>query len=103
MAVYDLEEQEKIDDLKAFWNRWGNAILAAVIAVCLAYVAVAGWRWWTNRQAEEAARRLKDKVTEKTQEGLDRSRDYIRENPMRTVLCAAAVGVVVGILIARRS
>ena len=55
MAVYDLEEQEKIDDLKAFWNRWGNAILAAVIAVCLAYVAVAGWRWWTNRQAEEAA------------------------------------------------
>jgi predicted negative regulator of RcsB-dependent stress response len=55
MAVYDLEEQEKIDDLKLFWRRWGNAIAAAVIAVCLAYIAVQGWRWWTNRQAEEAA------------------------------------------------
>jgi len=33
MAVYDLEEQEKIDDLKAFWKRWGNAISGAVIAV----------------------------------------------------------------------
>jgi predicted negative regulator of RcsB-dependent stress response len=55
MAVYDLEEQEKIDDLKAWWNRWGNAISIAVIAVCVAYVAVQGWRWWQAKQAEEAA------------------------------------------------
>jgi predicted negative regulator of RcsB-dependent stress response len=55
MAVYDLEEQEKIDDLKAFWRRWGNAILAAVIALSLAYIGVQGWRWWTNKQAQEAA------------------------------------------------
>lgn len=55
MAVYDLEEQEKIDDLKAFWKRWGNAISAAVIAVCVAYLGVQGWRWWTAKQAEEAS------------------------------------------------
>ena len=55
MAVYDLEEQDKIDDLKAFWRRWGNAISAAVIAVCLAYVGVQGWRWYQNKQADEAA------------------------------------------------
>jgi predicted negative regulator of RcsB-dependent stress response len=55
MAVYDLEEQEKLDDLKAFWKRWGNAISTAVIAVCIAYIAVQGWRWWTARQAEEAS------------------------------------------------
>jgi predicted negative regulator of RcsB-dependent stress response len=55
MAVYDLEEQEKIDDLKAFWRRWGNAISAAVIAVCLTYVGVQGWRWYQNKQADEAA------------------------------------------------
>ena len=55
MAVYDLEEQEKIDDLKAFWRRWGNAISAAVIAVCLAYIGVQGWRWYQNTQADEAA------------------------------------------------
>lgn len=55
MAVYDLEEQEKIDDLKAFWNRWGNAISIAVIAVALAYIGVQGWRWYQAKQAEEAA------------------------------------------------
>jgi predicted negative regulator of RcsB-dependent stress response len=55
MAVYDLEEQEKLDDLKAFWRRWGNAISAAVIAVCLTYIGVQGWRWYQNSQADEAA------------------------------------------------
>jgi predicted negative regulator of RcsB-dependent stress response len=55
MAVYDLEEQEKIDDLKAFWRRWGNAISAAVIAVCVAYAGVQGWRWYQDRNANEAA------------------------------------------------
>jgi predicted negative regulator of RcsB-dependent stress response len=55
MAVYDLEEQEKLDDLKAFWKRWGNAISLAVIAVCVAYIGVQGWRWWQTKQAEEAS------------------------------------------------
>jgi predicted negative regulator of RcsB-dependent stress response len=55
MAVYDLEEQEKIDDLKAFWKRWGNAISMAIIAVSLVYVGIQGWRWYTAKQAEEAA------------------------------------------------
>ncbi len=30
MAVYDLEEQEKLDELKAWWKQWGNAIIAAI-------------------------------------------------------------------------
>ena len=55
MAVYDLEEQEKIDDLKAFWRRWGNGISAAIIAVCVAYAGVQGWRWYQDRNANEAA------------------------------------------------
>ena len=55
MAVYDLEEQEKIDDLKAWWNRWGNTIAVAVIAACVVIGGVQGWRWWTGQQAEEAS------------------------------------------------
>ncbi|HEX4883292.1 MAG TPA: tetratricopeptide repeat protein [Casimicrobiaceae bacterium] len=55
MAAYDLEEQEKIDDLKAWWKQWGNAITWAVIAVCVAYIGVQGWRWYQAKQAEEAA------------------------------------------------
>ncbi len=28
--AYNLQEQEQIDELKSFWARYGNAILAAV-------------------------------------------------------------------------
>jgi predicted negative regulator of RcsB-dependent stress response len=55
MAVYDLEEQEKLDDLKAFWQRWGNAVSAVLIAACLAFVGVQGWRMYQDNQAGEAA------------------------------------------------
>jgi predicted negative regulator of RcsB-dependent stress response len=55
MAVYDLEEQEKLDDLKAWWQRWGNTITIVAIAACVAIAAIQGWRWWTGKQSEEAS------------------------------------------------
>ena len=55
MAVYDLEEQEQLEDLKAWWRRWGNLVSGVVIAVCVAIVGVQGWRWWQHNQAEQAA------------------------------------------------
>jgi len=79
MAVYDLEEQEQIDDLKAFWNRWGNGILAAIIAVCLAYVAVAGWRWWSSKQAEEAAVLYSAVTTAVRSNDVPRARDAVAQ------------------------
>ena len=55
MAVYDLEEQEQLDDLKAWWKRWGNLVSGIVIAVCVGIVGVQGWRWWKHNQAEQAS------------------------------------------------
>jgi len=55
MAVYDLEEQDKLEDLKAWWSQWGNVVAGAVIALCLAVVGVQGWRWWSQHQAEQAS------------------------------------------------
>ena len=55
MAVYDLEEQDQIDELKAWWGRWGNVVTGIVIAVCVAIVAVQGWRYWQATRADEAA------------------------------------------------
>jgi predicted negative regulator of RcsB-dependent stress response len=55
MAVYDLEEQEQLDDLKAWWNRWGNLVTGIVIAFCIAVVAIQAWRWWQHNQAEQAS------------------------------------------------
>ena len=54
MAVYDLEEQETIDDLKAWWTRWGTLVTWIVIAVAAGFVATQGWRWWKASQAEAA-------------------------------------------------
>jgi predicted negative regulator of RcsB-dependent stress response len=51
MATYDLDEQERLDDLKAWWKRWGSLVmvgLAVVIAVA------AGWRYWQNRVATQS-------------------------------------------------
>lgn len=55
MAVYDLEEQEQLDALKAWWRRYGNAVSLAVLAGALAFAGVQGWRYWQNRQASEAS------------------------------------------------
>ena len=55
MAVYDLEEQEKLDDLKAWWKQWGNLVSGVVLAVALGVLGVQGWRWWQGKQAGEAS------------------------------------------------
>ena len=55
MAVYDLEEQDQLDDLKAWWARWGNTVTAVALAACIAAAGVQGWRWWQGKQSEEAS------------------------------------------------
>src|SRR5512140_490129 len=55
MAVYDLEEQDQLEDLKAWWAQWGNYVTMVVVAVCVGIVAVQGWRWWKHSQAEQAS------------------------------------------------
>ena len=42
MAVYDLEEQDQLEDLKAWWKQWGNTISGVVIAVCVGVIGGAG-------------------------------------------------------------
>jgi predicted negative regulator of RcsB-dependent stress response len=55
MATYDLDEQERLDELKAWWKRWGNLVM---IGLAVVVAAAAGWRYWQNRtvtQSLEAA------------------------------------------------
>lgn len=54
MAVYDLEEQEQISALKAWWEEYGNWVVGLVAAAALASVSWQGWQWYQNRQAAEA-------------------------------------------------
>jgi len=55
MAVYDLEEQEKLDDLKAWWEQNSKYVSAAVVVVALVVIGVQGWRWYQRSQAEQAS------------------------------------------------
>ena len=56
MATHlDLEEQEQLDQLKAFWNQYGNLITWLLIAVLAAYAAWNGWNYWQRDQATKAA------------------------------------------------
>ena len=52
MATHlDLEEQEQLDQLKAFWKRYGNLVTWVLIAVLGAYAAWNGWNWYQREQA----------------------------------------------------
>lgn len=53
--AYDLEEQEQIAALKAWWAKWGNAVLGAVTVVLLALAASNGWNWYQREQAAKAS------------------------------------------------
>lgn len=51
----DLEEQEQLDELKAFWKRWGNLITWSVTLVLTAYAGWQGYNYYQRDQAAKAA------------------------------------------------
>jgi predicted negative regulator of RcsB-dependent stress response len=50
----DLQEQEQLDALKAFWNKQGNLITWALVLVLGAFAAWNGWQWYQRDQATKA-------------------------------------------------
>lgn len=55
MATHlDLQEQEQVDALKAFWQQYGNLITWALVAALLVYSGITGWQWWQREQAAKA-------------------------------------------------
>ncbi|WP_454721628.1 MULTISPECIES: YfgM family protein [Cupriavidus] len=53
--AYDLEEQEQLESLKAWWRQYGNAVTWVLIAGLLAFAAWSGWNYWQRKQSGEAA------------------------------------------------
>lgn len=50
----DLQEQEQIEDLKAFWKKYGNLITWLLILVFGAIAAWNGWQLYQRDQAQKA-------------------------------------------------
>ncbi len=53
--AYNLEEQEQLENLKAFWKQYGNFILTVVAVAALAVAGWRGWGWYQARDAAQAA------------------------------------------------
>ncbi len=52
MATHlDLQEQEQLEELKAFWSQYGNLVTWVVV---VALAAVAAWTFWQRHQRDQA-------------------------------------------------
>lgn len=50
----DLQEQEQLDSLKAFWKQYGNLLTWTVIAALAAFAGWNGWNYWQRDQGFKA-------------------------------------------------
>ena len=54
MKNLDLEEQEQLAELKAWWKQNGTLVLATVLAAAVAFSGWQVWRYWQFNRAAEA-------------------------------------------------
>lgn len=50
----DLQEQEQLDTLKAFWKQYGNLVTWTLILALGGFAAWNGWQWWQRDQSAKA-------------------------------------------------
>lgn len=53
--AYDLEEQEQLASIKAWWNQYGNLVTWVLIAVLGSYAAWSSWNFYHRNQATQAS------------------------------------------------
>jgi predicted negative regulator of RcsB-dependent stress response len=93
MATYDLEEQEQLAALKAWWQENGGMVTTAITVVLL---ALAGWQGWNYYQRDQAvqASNMYDAVQKAARTGelkqVRESAGAILERYPRTVYAAMA-------------
>jgi len=55
MSTYDLEEQEQLAALRAWWKERGGGVALAAVLLAAAVAAWNGWTWYERSQAAQAA------------------------------------------------
>ncbi|MEN9659314.1 MAG: hypothetical protein RL571_2779 [Pseudomonadota bacterium] len=52
--AFDLQEQEQIAEIKAFWEGWGKSIAVGLLIVLVGYSAWKGWNAYIESQSAKA-------------------------------------------------
>ena len=60
--AYDLEEQEQLDEFKAWWKRYGKVISNGLLAVVVAYAAYLGWNYYQTNQSTAASTQYQELI-----------------------------------------
>ncbi len=53
--AYNLEEQEQLDNFKAFWSKWGTVLIVLITVVLVSLVAYYSYQTYQRNQSEKAA------------------------------------------------
>ncbi|MCW5298451.1 YfgM family protein [Herbaspirillum lusitanum] len=53
--AYDLEEQEQLASIKAWWSKYGNLLTWVLIVALAAYGAWSGWNLYQRKQSQQAS------------------------------------------------
>jgi predicted negative regulator of RcsB-dependent stress response len=64
----DLEEQEQVAELRAWWQQYGTRIVVLLVAVAVSLAGWQGWRWYQGSQATRAGA-LYDALSRAAQSG----------------------------------
>lgn len=73
--AYDLEEQEKIATLKAWWERYGNALTSVVLGVAVAVAGYNLWQWYQRDHVAKAAGAYDELQRAVTMKNMPRTRE----------------------------
>jgi predicted negative regulator of RcsB-dependent stress response len=49
--AYDLQEQEQIEELKAWWRQYGKLVVLVAVTASLTIASVQGWRYYRHSQS----------------------------------------------------
>ena len=51
----DLEEQEQLDEFKAWWKQHGTLIVSVILAAAVSFAGWEGWNWYQRHEAAQAS------------------------------------------------
>lgn len=95
----DLQEQEQLDALKAFWKQYGNAITWLLILLLGAYAGWNGWNYWQRDQAVKAGAMFDE--LERSIQGGDAQRSSLIFNDLKDRFGRTVYAAQGGLLTAR--